>query len=445
MVFLLACSVLLSPNSVARLGVLAVSQVVSSFIELPLVSNHTWVLAIANLTLLASMAIARSTGGPLAATTYEIAAPVLRLELVLLYAMAAFHKLNADWFDPAVSCGAVLHEIIAGWFPWDLPQWTTTVSIFVGVGTEIALVFLLAVRRTRPLGIAIGIVFHLVLGTIRFYRFSSQMYALYFLFVPVEYIERGVELWQRARAGWLRPILDHPWASPVHLRRAAWGALGLLTFGVWIVSPWRETSTMDILVRDLATGVRQPRLSQAFHVLWFVGTVALLAIFVRVAVPLRRRVHGEGFRPARVWLLLFPAALLLNGVSPYFGFKTESSFAMFSNLRTTSPGPNHLLVTPLPLLDYGNDLVRIESSSDRQLQTLADTNYLLPWFELTSYLEYQLERSEDVSLTYWRGGVRSAVPSLREASGDFAPPPWVLRKFLQFRPVHGGDKTPCTH
>jgi hypothetical protein len=37
--------------------------------------------------------------------------------------------------------------------------------------------------------------------------------------------------------------------------------------------------------------------------------------------------------PART-LLVVPIAVFLNGVMPYLGLKTETSWAMFSNLRT---------------------------------------------------------------------------------------------------------------
>jgi NADH:ubiquinone oxidoreductase subunit 6 (subunit J) len=56
-------------------------------------------------------------------------------------------------------------------------------------------------------------------------------------------------------------------------------------------------------------------------------------------------------------LLLIPALLFANGLMPYLGLKTETSFAMYSNLRTEGGYSNHwLMPASLQVWDYQRDL-----------------------------------------------------------------------------------------
>ena len=55
-----------------------------------------------------------------------------------------------------------------------------------------------------------------------------------------------------------------------------------------------------------------------------------------------------------------PLLVVLNGMCPYLGLKTDSSFAMFSNLRTEPGFANHLVMPhgPQPF-GFQGDLVRL--------------------------------------------------------------------------------------
>lgn len=128
------------------------------------------------------------------------------------------------------------------------------------------------------------------------------------------------------------------------------------------------------------------------------------------------------------------------------GLKTESSFAMFSNLRTSGRPSNHLLIhTPVAWLREGSDLVRIIDSTDAELTRVRDHDYLLSWMELCSYVEARLAKDGDFSITLERGGEIREFASVEATQAEFAQPRWLLRKLTWFRPVNMEPVCPCTH
>ena len=89
--------------------------------------------------------------------------------------------------------------------------------------------------------------------------------------------------------------------------------------------------------------------------LWGLYSAGLILLFVILpkAPPAR---PTFSFRPWPV--LLVPLLTGLNGCSPYLGLKTETAFAMYSNLRTEGGQSNHLLVPAgVQLFGFQQDLV----------------------------------------------------------------------------------------
>jgi hypothetical protein len=141
-----------------------------------------------------------------------------------------------------------------------------------------------------------------------------------------------------------------------------------------------------------------------------------------------------------------PALLVLNGMSPYLGLKTETSFSMFSNLRTEGKQPNHLFVPSwIKLTALQDDLVEVSASDNRVLQDYANSKSLLPYFE------FRRECSGirgDFWVDYRRNGVRVHFDRTKNVSSDPAlvkPQPWLLTKLLVFRPVDAGPHAHCSH
>lgn len=79
--------------------------------------------------------------------------------------------------------------------------------------------------------------------------------------------------------------------------------------------------------------------------------------------------------------------LIVNGLSPYLGLKTESTFTMFSNLRTEGGNWNHLFIpASVGVFGYQDQLVRITGSNDPALQDRTRDGTRLVRFELDRYL-----------------------------------------------------------
>ena len=91
---------------------------------------------------------------------------VLAAFWVLTRPGSTFHKLNADWFDPSVSCGAIFYAREREVFPF-LPASPAlaALSIHASLGFEMAIPLLLVFRSTRHLGILAGMLFHWILAT----------------------------------------------------------------------------------------------------------------------------------------------------------------------------------------------------------------------------------------------------------------------------------------
>jgi hypothetical protein len=129
------------------------------------------------------------------------------------------------------------------------------------------------------------------------------------------------------------------------------------------------------------------------------------------------------------------------------GLKTETSFSMFSNLQTEGKLSNHLIIgRNLGLTNFQDDLVKILHSSDPELHKLAARGYLLPYFEMRSYISRKAKLgADDIELSYVRGGVRRSVEKAGSDPALSRPYSLFLRKFFRFRPVRPEGMNTCQH
>jgi hypothetical protein len=148
------------------------------------------------------------------------------------------------------------------------------------------------------------------------------------------------------------------------------------------------------------------------------------------------------FRVGRNAGLVFPILVLLNGASPYLGLKTETSFAMFSNLATEGGRSNHLfLPASLQAFPFQRDLVRIVASTDKQLAAMARQGLRVPFLQL----RILVDRRPDASLVYERGGQAYHVASTKRDASLGRPTPLIVRKLFAFRPIRDTPRQPCGH
>jgi hypothetical protein len=424
---------ILRPSSLALLTAALTLNVASSWISLPYLANHILFEDIVNLAVLSAIAIVwlryrRGKADRQAfnsrerrAEIFEVFAPAVRVSVILLYFFVTLAKLNDDFFDPIGSCAAEMYQDIV---PFDLTntilEWTPTAAIYGTLLFEGGIPILLLFKKTRTLGVVAGLCFHLMLafhpyGGVE--GFSSMMFAMLFLFTGEGVPATATSNLVRLREGFK--------ALHVKRRHAVWAVGGSLTVA-------------------LAVALGQGRLVLT---LWLLCALPLVAFIL--IILLRTPGGGRSFRgplfAKSILLFVFPALVILNGVAPYFGFKTETSLAMFSNLRTEDGVTNHLFIpTSWQLADYQKGLVEITRSDLPEFRKLADDGYSLTRFEF----ERMLALHDDFSVSCECYGTtmdiskEDGVISGFDQEQSFSP--W-LGSVLYFREVSQSDTTPCTH
>jgi hypothetical protein len=349
-------------------------------------------------------------------------APVLRVATVVMYWWAAVQKTNWDYLNPEVSCGAELHREIAEFLPFVPTQtWALYGAIYGSLALEFGIPVLLIIRRLRPFGFLAAIPFHLWLSVhpaAGVYSFSSLLFALYLLFLP----RSAFEEWDRffgAGAGRLRAFAG----------TVAWEKwLPRLLVGVFLAVVFAQTGCYLTIGRTRATFEIANRIGFFF---WFAVGLCLGGSYF---LALWRTRHGSmewRFRPT--WNLAWIGVALVawNGLNPWIGLKTQTSFSMYSNLRSEGFG-NHVFLKRVDLFGF---------------QKFANRGNLFPYFELRRLVS---EQSGDVFVRYRRGGVE-LVAERRDGvvTGDerlFRPIPWLPYKLLWFRRMETfSGPMNCTH
>lgn len=421
-------SVLLAPRSRASRSALAVSILLVAWLEAPVLGNH-WLLAS-----LVAMAWLVSAGlGTLRTTpqddVWDRFARTARLTLLIAYGFAAFAKLNADFFDPVVSCaGFYLRESAGSVGLQALAEsstgWIDRVAIYGSAATELAIPILLLVRRTRPFAVVLAIGFHFVLAidrTHQFFDFSSLLTVLFLLFAT-DRVQHAVINASREASRFLASVSA---PLPDLLRRAF---VILLVGALWLPLGPRRWPVADFL-RDVG-----------LLMFWF-GAAALLAVVARATWRTRRqRSDSPSIRPVVGLVLLVPALALLNGLTPYTEIKTGFGWNMYSNLRTVDGDSNHFIIrATVPLTSQQESLVRIIDTSDPRLGFYDEFDYLLPYDRFRDHLA----RNPDVAVTYERDGQIFEVERAGDVPGLARAMPEIERRLLLFRAVDARDHERC--
>lgn len=405
--------VLLRPGSLLAVAVLGVLEIDKAIALSPFVPNHWLFTTFVNITILLAMLLVLMRRGRLdSASLFESFAPAVRVAVLLLYAFVVFHKLNADFFDPELSCGTMFYAAHLERLPF-LPQGKATemVSIYAAIGAEAAIPLLLAFRRTRVAGILVGSLFHVFLSINpidRFYNFSSMLLAVFSLFAPATVVEKLQPEGRRFK-----------WFARVVLA----GIVAALT-----IQRWLPASTIAHI--------------DPFFVLWNVYAAVVIVSFVAALLATRSAPvladPGSVFAIREPLLLVLPLLVFVNGITPYAGLKTETAWAMFSNLRTEGGKTNHFLVPAgWQAFDFQRDVVRVTASSDRMLDLIARKGQLVPYFEL--------RRRPNASVTYVRDGVEYSFARISDDPAFSGTIPPALRRLLLFRGIDPSDEQPCVH
>lgn len=413
-----------------RVPVLAMPLVgavlVNVWLEAPVLGNH-WLLHGFVATVVGAGVLGGSSRRP--EIVHRRVAGPLRLTLLAFYSFAAFAKLNADFFDPAVSCATFyLQESAASWslggLVDDLPAAVDRLLAFSVAGAELAIPVLLVVRRTRNLGVVFALAFHFVLALDRshqFFDFSSALAVLFVLFLDPDTTARQLD----RLAGWARNTGRGRESGPELVVGLVIGPLVVLAGLAALPPEWVEWSS-PALLRDIGVWV------------WIVHGLALLG-FAAAAVrrwpgDRPRRLAGTGTGASRL-LLVLPALAVVNGLSPYVELKSGFGWNMYSNLQVVDGASNHLLVRRgLPITDGHERLVTIVSSSEPGLGFYAAGDWLVPEVQLLDYIadrpDATVEARVDGAAVSYEGGGGGARPAWRQ-------------KFQVFRAVDAGGAVSC--
>ncbi len=374
-------------------------------------------------------------------------APVLRAAVVIVYFWAAIQKTNWDYLNPDVSCAAILHVKIASYFGGLVPtaRWTLYAAVWGSLLFEFAIPILLLIKRTRLVGLIAAVWFHLWLGiypAAGVYSFTSIILALLFLFYPQSWGENLQQLWNR-QLKWLGR------GNPVRGRRIA----------VWtIVAAFFITLIIQgtlYLTRERSFAVFLTANRIGFYT-FYVWGCWLGACYLIAAWNSRKKSRELPNRSSKTLAWVGLVLVIANGFLPWLGSRTQTSYSMYSNLRTEGKG-NHVFLRRINLFGLQNDMVKVIGSEPnilspthrpRGIQQFANPGHtVIPWFELRRLLS---EFPDDVRVKYERNGVPGEIiRSGENITGDktaFEPIPFLARKFLWFRRLDSLDgPMHCTH
>jgi hypothetical protein len=414
---------LLHPRSVPAFVTLIGTWSLLIALSLPRIANHELLTLVMNLTMLVCLSARppRGMSEDRIGHAFERFSPLLRIQIVLVYAFAVFHKLNTDFLDPRTSAVTALYRDIVASYPV-LPTALPGGILIAGcLASESLIAMGLCSRRLRPYVVGIGLVFHLLLSlhpNPYILSFSTMLYALYTLFLP-ELAPARVSL-----------ALDASTTRGRVLRGCLIAVGGvLLTLAILTPRPGAEDPAEYIRYagRWLFLGVG------FIYIARWLAWVGARTKTQRIAWKEARQAP----RAARLLTIL----LVFNGLCPYVGLKTGSAFAMYSNLHTEDGICNHLIMpcSAIRIAHFQDDLVEILDSSRPDLRDAIVHQWRLTYFELRRTLA-ELARDEATGGTFFvryrRNGVERVLWYPEQAQDeDFTPPPWLERTLLHFRPV----------
>jgi hypothetical protein len=436
--FVLALVVLARPFSRIAFLALAVAETLSVLIALPS-TNTNRLLQLFIFATIASTgfyALARSGFRRLDSGAWlELFQPLLRLQLAIVYGLAAWHKLNSDFFNPQLSCAVVLFEKAPFAHLHANGNALRWALILFTIVTEASLPVLLTFRRTRNFAVCYGVLFHISLGLSEFYAFSVTMISLLFLFTPENFCDVALDFW-RSRSRLTKKIV---------IVGGLTIAIGIIALNVVSFGP----SLADLgQIHGFKHGVNMiwgkvSYWSGYWLLPLYLGPLALFVwLWYRQPASFQPAAHSYRPIPSIFWII--PALLIFDGINPYLGLKTDTAFAMYSNLRSEGGTTNHLIWRhPLALANYQEDLVQVLHSNDPPLILTAQRGWPIPFFDLRRRISYLAHTgTKNISVTYIRNGQTIHLDAA-ESDPELSTRPSLLeRKLLLFRAI---GREGCPH
>ncbi len=237
----------------------------------------------------------------------------VRLLTMAVYGVAAFHKLNADFFDPSMSCASGgMDLLMRNWSLSDPPASWRPLWPVLFLCTEGALVLLFWVRPR--LGVVLAALMH----------------------IPLTIIFAPAFAWVMA-PGWLAFLTRHELAAALRF-------IGRYRRRLLLISGTLGTISTCLYFRD--HWVPYPVWQLMELCLWLLATciVTFALVAQRRGWSADRRVwRGVPWQQRRVGVALL-LLFLANAMTPYLGLQFHHAGAMLSNLRIDPGCWNHLLM-----------------------------------------------------------------------------------------------------
>ena len=408
------------PSRITFLIFLAVTTSHFLLVQFPDVANHVNIAIYANIVMMVGIAysLVRIHDFPTDDSCFEMMRPLLQLTAILVYFLAGFHKLNADFFNPDVSCVGAMVSSLAKVATSDLFGIPVGIVLLAGISAmSYWLISSSPIRAYFPVVAGVGAILLIVFAALLILKLrpgmppiskSSVLLAMAILVTAWELI--GGPLLAVARLQ--GPLLAFSWTMHATLALIGFvdfAALALSLLFVFVPRPYLALFSSRIRLPILGPSLHRAHLYVAIGALSGIASgldrrllagvlfnLAALVFIWPVLSALATRSPGLAWvglplstRMTPGWMFLFPALLLLHGMTSYVGLRTAGNFSMFSNLRTEGPASNHFLLSgnPLKLWSYQEDVVRFIDIDDR----LARIGY-----------QYQRLRGKDLPVVEFR-------------------------------------------
>jgi hypothetical protein len=327
----------------------------------PDVSNHgVWMflLGVGALAVVAWSTVRRRTHGE----TLTGLLAVIGWVTVIAYSAAAFSKLNSSFLEPGISCASEFAGFWAdaiGLSKQKLRSGTLgVVTVWGAALSELSIAMFIVVRRTRPLGIIVGTVFHFLMAFDNYRHFFDFTALVMFGLTALGGRELLGALGRRFDRGAARAacVLFGIGAAVLTLAFAlterTWASF-TATYGTGALWPWR--------------------------LVWWlgVGSVWATALLWHSVGVVRGRRGSPALHRGRGALVAGALSVLL-AAGPYLGYRNALSFTMYSNLIAENGRTNHLLLPKVLTIGWPDESAIVLSATDEPLARYRTKSLPLP-------------------------------------------------------------------
>jgi hypothetical protein len=276
--------------------------------------------------------------------------------------VTGIHKLNTDFFDPHYSCASLFVAGSVSGIPICLlehplvnalvsrlirlaPMMAASFEIFIPIPLILSVWYDTRSQHIVRTSLLIGAFFHAVLALppspLSVYPFSSIMVPIYVMAIPENCrLETLVSRWlfgNRILQGVLIVLIGVASAIGPKLLFDEDHLFEYPDYGLWGASLIWNTVAWIFVIASLISTSSEAEIKNR---------------------PTSRPPNRIGMRLSTMILL---ASLLIFGLTPYIGLRNYPALAMFANLRTEGPNPNHWL-GGFDLFNYQKDYVEVTST-----------------------------------------------------------------------------------